>query len=590
LKGFSPLRMWASEETPIYRLFNSSYKVRYYKNSTGYVCSNYVKTKEELTASNAEYETYLRSLGFPDSYIPYLVKIHELHPTWTFNPIKTNTDWNTLVSVESGSNALNKSYLNDIVNPLYQKGPLYGENGWYITTDAVNAFFLDPRNFLTQEFIFMYERLNYNYGSEGKGTYNKDSYQAKRYYNITSYLLGSAYSNTDEYKNWFIGAGYDANVSPVYLTSLSYQEGPLSNPNNASIIGTHSTLYKTATANYDVNGYYNFFNINARATATNGTITNALAYACGSKCGFADTYDRPWNNKKDAIYGGAKWIYNDYIGVGQNTMYFKKFNTNPTIHSLGSHQYQTNITAPCSEAIKSYEAYKKSGDIENNYVFDIPIYNNMPSVVSLPNIASTINTLNEIKVNGTKITNDIDILDYEVYVPASAITAKIEVVKTDAKSTVKGDGDITLTGDRTEHKIIVTAENGATLTYRITLIKAQDDKVQDLNITIEDVTNGLSIIEGNIINHISPNTVVDTIKQSILKKSPTTAVVVYNKQSQIVEGATPLATGYTIKITVPSGATKTFYIIVNGDTNGDGKVDIIDLLRVQKFILGAIGL
>ena len=54
----------------------------------------------------------------------------------------------------------------------------------------------------------------------------------------------------------------------------------------------------------------------------------------------------------------------------------------------------------------------------------------------------------------------------------------------------------------------------------------------------------------------------------------------------MVEGASTLGTGFTIKITVPSGASKTFGIVVNGDTNGDGKSDIIDLLRVQKSILG----
>lgn len=564
------------------------YKVRYYKNSTGYICAAYVNTKEELTASDAEYENYLRGLGFPDSYLPYLVKLHQLHPNWTFNPIITNTDWDSLIKVETNSNAvIYNYYLNDIIFPIYQKGPLSGESGWYITTDGVNAFFLDPRNFLTEKFIFMFERLNYNYAGEEKGNFNKDSNQARRYYNMVSYVLKGAYSDTDEYKNWFIEAGYNANVSPVYLTSLSYQEGPLSNPNNASIIGTHSLLYYDGNGvGHDVNGYYNFFNINANKVGVNGTITRALAYACGSRCGYQDTYDRPWDNKKDAIFGGSKWIYNDYISIGQNTMYLKKFNTNPAPgYSLGGHQYQTNITAPCSESLKLYTAYKETGEINNNFSFDIPIYKNMPSATSLPEIASTINTLNEIKVNGKKISNDIDILEYEVYVPVTSNSAKIEVVKTDEKSTVKGDGEITLTGDRTEHKVIVTAENGSTKTYTITLIKADDDKVGDMNITIEDVTEGLSVTNDNTINHISPSTVVDTIKQSILKKSPTTNVTVYNNNGQVIEGATPLSTGNTIKITVPSGATKTYTIIVNGDVNGDGKVDILDLLKIQKQLL-----
>ena len=71
------------------------YKVKYYKNDTGYVCATYVKKIEELTAKNSAYEQELKSKGFPDSYIPYLTKLHEEHPNWIFNAINTNVDWNT---------------------------------------------------------------------------------------------------------------------------------------------------------------------------------------------------------------------------------------------------------------------------------------------------------------------------------------------------------------------------------------------------------------------------------------------------------------------------------------------------------------
>ena len=566
---------------------NGWYKIRYFKDQVGYTCTANVSTKEELIGTNKEYEDYLRNLGVPNTYIPYLVKLHELHPNWTFNPVITNTDWNTLVNVESYSNAVEKNYLPDLMFNIYQKGPLSGESGWYITTDEVNAFFLDPRNFLTEKLIFMYERLNYNYAGEEKGTYDRNNNQVNRYYNMISHTLKGLYSNTEEYKNWILEGGYDSGVSPLYMAALSTQEGPLSKIDNPSIIGTHSQLYVNGDKKYDVNGYYNYYNINAFKQGVNGTITNGLGFACGPNCGNGSTYKRPWNNKKDAIQGGALWIYDNYLKVGQNTMYFKKFNSNPAPgYSLGGHQYQTNITAPCSESLKLYKTYLATGEINNNFSFDIPIYNNMPSVVSLPDLASNINTLNEIKVNGVKISNDIDILDYQVYVPSSSTTVKIEVIKTDSKSIVKGDGDIVINEDKIDHKIIVTAENGATRTYNITLIKAEDDKIQDLNITIENVIEGLSVTNDNTINHISPNTVADTIKQSILKKSPTTKVSIYDKVGNEITPSTPLATVYTIKIVVPSGSTKTFTIIVNGDSNGDGKADILDLLKIQKHILG----
>lgn len=559
------------------------YKIKYYKGNTGYTCSSNVSTIEEMTSTNEDYGNYLRNLGFPDTYLPYLVKLHELHPNWIFNPINTNIDWNTLVNLEAGNNAVIKTYLNDVVWSLYQYAPL-GEQDWYKTTDAVNAFYLDPRNFLTEKFIFMFESLTYEYGSSGKVTYNKDDEQAKKYYNTLTSLLGSSYSNTDEYKNWFIGAGYDSNVSPVYLASLSYQEGPMSNPNNASILGTHSTLYYDGDKSYNVNGYYNFFNINAYWHGVNSPTTSALAYACGPACGYNDTYARPWNSKEKAIYGGARWIGDGYISNGQNTMYFKKFNSSPTSpHGIAAHQYQTNITAPCSESVKEYTAYKNTNTLDNNFVFDIPIYNNMPSVVSLPEIASTENSLKEIKIDGKLISGfDEDVVDYTVYVTKITTSIKIDVVKKDENSTVNGSGTINLTNDKTNHEIVVTAENGLIKTYRLEILRVED------NTSVEDIINNLSVkVNEGYMNHISPDTVSNTLIQSILKNSPTAKVTIYNKNGNAIEGATLIETGGSIKITAPSGETKSYTTVVTGDTNGDGVVTILDLLRVQKHILGS---
>ena len=48
-------------------------------------------------------------------------------------------------------------------------------------------------------------------------------------------------------------------------------------------------------------------------------------------------------------------------------------------------------------------------------------------------------------------------------------------------------------------------------------------------------------------------------------------------------------TGY--KVTINSGGTnKTYDVIIYGDANGDGDITILDLLRVQKIILGSANL
>jgi len=561
------------------------YKVKYYKDDTGYVCSLYVSTKEELTASDATYEAELKAKGFPETYIPYLVKLHNLHPNWTFNPVQTNLSWQNVISGERNQNYISSTYLNSTVNSLYQTGPSK-ETGWYIATDGVNAYYLDPRNFLTEKFIFMFEDLHYNYGTEGKRVFDKNSSITKEYYNTISKIFGSnSYMNNDEYIYYFIEAGFEANVNPVYLASLSKQEVTSTDITNGSISGNYSQNYIQANGrNISLKGYYNYYNIRAFWSGENAPITMGLAFACGENCGFDNTYNRPWNTREKAIKGGASWIADGYINANQHTIYFKKFNTHPKSgYNAFSHQYQTNVTAPTSEAITTYEAYKEQNLLNQAFTFDIPIYLNMPEVVSLPDIASTDNLLTKILINGTLISSyDKDVLEHIVYITNDTSSINITVEKSDINSTVKGIGTVMTTNEITEHQIIVTAENGNVRTYNLTIKKVKDTT------TIEQIISKLSVkVSGNIMNHISPETTSNALIQSILKNSPTASVTITNSSGKVINGASLLETGGSIKIIAPSGETKTFTTVVNGDTNGDGMVTIFDLLQVQKDIVGS---
>ena len=221
-------------------------------------------------------------------------------------------------------------------------------------------------------------------------------------------------------------------------------------------------------------------------------------------------------------------------------MYFKKFDTSPTSPSnTASHQYQTNVTAPASESEKTYESYANINLLDEPYTFDIPIYLNMPSVVSLPSVASIVNTLSEIKVDGKPISSfDRDVIEYTVYVPRDYTSVKIEATKDDNASVVTGLGSVTLAYEKTEHQIIVTAENGSKKTYKLIIIKVEDTT------TVKDILSNLSVkVTGNIMNNISPDTASNTLIQSILKNSPTASVTIYNDKGVAINGASAIVTG-----------------------------------------------
>ena len=74
-----------------------------------------------------------------------------------------------------------------------------------------------------------------------------------------------------------------------------------------------------------------------------------------------------------------------------------------------------------------------------------------------------------------------------------------------------------------------------------------------------------------------------------IKKVEEKALVVFTDKDGNVFNERALRTGDKIKI-VSGKEEKTFEFIIYGDVNGDGEITILDLLKVQKHLLGSINL
>jgi len=138
--------------------------------------------------------------------------------------------------------------------------------------------------------------------------------------------------------------------------------------------GCTSGSWYHVKVNKSLKGIYNFYNIGAYGS--NPVIRGVVAAA-----GFVDNNDgTPWNTRAKAIKYGASFIANGYINQGQDTMYYQKFNTGPNATTNRyTHQYMTNILAPASESLTTYESYNSLNILNNAYVFKIPVYNSMPT-------------------------------------------------------------------------------------------------------------------------------------------------------------------------------------------------------------------
>lgn len=253
---------------PVYNNMADSYKVE------GLTGAN-LSTSEE---TDEAFEEMIKD--FPESYKPYLRDLHKEHPNWTFKALITGVDFEAAAAIERNVGAVQK----EVARYKDENGNyIQTEAGWYKPTLEATEFYMDPRNWLNETYIFMFEDLSYS-----------DSVSEDVVKSILSNKgLLDEYDIIDNmtYSAIFMEAGKKANVSPVYLASLSMQE-----------IGSRNI--SGAEFEYDgvvYSGLFNFYNLGAYSSASNPT-SAGLVFASGGVCTICANYssgDNTDDNKTD---------------------------------------------------------------------------------------------------------------------------------------------------------------------------------------------------------------------------------------------------------------------------------------------------
>lgn len=543
-----------------------------YHGQEGYICGDYVSVyrKYDEPIEKSEYELQLEQLGFPSSYIPYLVALHEKHPTWTFEPLVTGIKFEDAVKAESalGVSLIQDEHADDgwksVVSPAYDyktdTWKSYDSGSWVAVNSQTVAYFLDPRNFLNETRVFQFEKLNFD-----------ESYQTIE---AVQGIFGEK-SLFYPLAATFVEAGQAYNVNAVYLAAKVRGEVGANGSGSTSggSFTYDGTLYQ--------GGYYNVYNIGAYKTSAGSAIARGLYWAMG---GFGisnpDKYLRPWTTLELSIKGGAYYIANGYINSGQHTTYLQRFNVGKGYVGT-SHQYMTDIRSPYNASESSYSSYYKNNLLENAFKFVIPIFEEMPEVTYLPASGNPNHHLSDLKVNGTSVNNfNHEVNEYTFYVRSGATSVTIEATPINKNATIAGIGAIMLTGDSTVSNIEVTAENGTKNTYTINIVKSGS-----IEMTPDEIIEASKLKKNG--SHISGLTLGSTVENltGLIKETSVGASISVKNSGGVDKTTGVLATGDII--TVTNGTANSDYtLVIYGDTSGDGEVTILDLLQVQKHILG----
>lgn len=650
-------------------------------------------------------ESFEQSIAaFPESYRPMLRELHKAHPNWTFVAFNTNLDWTNDVlknEMKLSRNLMPNKTMG--INGKWFRTPTSWKDfemtgafnwtgndwvelcggGWVQASTGAVAYVMDPRNWLTEENIFQFEMLSFN---ETYQTYDVLKKMMDNSFMDCDYAVVGG-TNNKTYAAVLMEAGQKYGVSPIHLCARLLQEKGRGTYNSST--GRYVLTDKLASGQKGSDGvtYYNFFNIGASGSTAEAVLKNGVAEA--QKAG--------WNTQYKAIMGGASKVSTDYIKIGQDTIYFQKFSVvNPSYYYWK--QYMQNLLAPINEGYNVRNAYANNGILDSNFVFRIPIYNNMPEkACPMPNgdgnpnyklkdisITGTTNEGKSSKLNLTPTFN-MDTNTYSIIVPYKMTKVNISATAiASTTSTISGTGQYNLKVGKNSYKIICVSEYGTSKTYTVNITRSEgstylttlstsiggfkesfdktkyeytmtvDNKVETLDIyygaessiayieyvngeTVKPCTggaiSGIQLKEG--INTITINVYTSATDKSakrtykvkitkytqtivdfkLLQSNPGTkyingfgvgdtvdtaksrmavtngSVLIKDSKGNVKSNDAVIGTGDVLCVLDGNGFEYARYtIIIYGDVNGDGKIDLFDFAYVKKMILENKGL
>lgn len=525
------------------------------KNYTGWTHGKYIDLVYVDVETDEAFEQGLREAGFPESYISNLSALHAKYPNWTFVPVHTGLKWKDVIKAES------KAAVNMVMTSAddAKKSLASSEYNWYTNAWTIRdgtswvtahpdyiAYCMDPRNFLTETSIFQYESLSYS------SQHTKDGVKAV----ITdSFMMKDALEPDGSKLNYadaFMSIGQKTNVSPYHLASRVLQEQG----------GGTSKLISGTYKGYE--GYFNYFNINAFGTPVDVLYKNGLSHA----------KSQGWNSRYNSLLGGAQFLSEKYIAKGQDSLYFQKFNV-VYADKLYYHQYMANVTAAITEGQKIAKAYS---DKTQSFVFKIPVYLDMPEkAVAFTRSGNPNNYLSSLSVSGLPLTPGFDagVTDYSIIVDASIDSVSVDAKAVSSKSKIKGAKKHTLETGTNLIKVKCTSESGETRTYNITVEKQAQSDIS-FNIASEKYAIG------TYITGVEPGTTVSDFLANISCTDGEVKVITSSGE----ENTGVVGTGNKVAVYIKDVLVGTKDIVIYGDVNGDGAINVLDMIKINRHSLG----
>lgn len=347
--------------------------------------------------------------GFPLSYADRLAALKVDHPNWRFVALpvsditwadavdkECSPGWNLVAYSSWAPSAWEHLGTQNYIPYYAEHAKAYDSGAWYQASREAISFFMDPRNFLNENEIFMFETLEYDEAFQTREAVERAL--------LNTFMSAACHDGGDEYfSDLIIRVGRNLGVSPVFLAGrLASEQGCGSAQANGKIGDSLVSLYTNhqekvgnsvvwgrnfsrngtntaaviAAGAETYNGHFNLFNIGAYGTGLFEIRYNAWREAVSKET--CSRYCGPWTSQQLAIEGGALKIKERYVDSRRHTRYLQKFSVAKEAGVFRWQQYMQNIAAPLVEARMTAAAYCEANVLDAPYRFVIPVFAKMP--------------------------------------------------------------------------------------------------------------------------------------------------------------------------------------------------------------------
>lgn len=380
--------------------------------------SSDISGQSSVTDSN--FERQLNNQGFDETYKKKLRLLHSKYPNWTFENMKTGLNFSNAVNAEQSVSSISggTQYYYKNSNGNYVET----ERGWFLANTATVSYYLDPRNFLNERGILMFESLKYS------SNYTENVVQS--ILNGT-FMKGNSGLDNQSFASIFVEAGKSKDISPVYLASLARQESGV----NGSLATTGSEFsYK----NINYKGLYNFFNIGAYSTEESPIKAGLVWASGGSDCVVVGNSCNSSNtsNTSNSTNSSSGNNNNTNNNNSANTNNNNSSNNNSSSNSVSSNTNASTVTNKGTNYYINRLGVKNS----SGYINGISVGTTASTIVNKLGATSNVSIVN---VNGKGISGNTKL----------GTGSKITVTDSDGKTKysyvvvmygdVNGDGAIT---------------------------------------------------------------------------------------------------------------------------------------------------